>query len=146
MKQSQKITKIRLETPQYESQSLFGIVSHEPDYKLSLALNQKLGISLKHSDPIIIHDDSGNEHSFSRFTTQLASPDEIAYTLISNRSGALFLLKKLKNIDYLFHIHNSYGSESETEISATLRDTGSINAVFQIDIKTINDKNTSYLI
>ena len=146
MKNSQKITRIRLEALQYEGAILFGIVSHEPDYKLSLALNQKIGISLKHGEPIIVNDDSGHEHSFSRFATPSTSPDEVVYTLASNRSGTFFMLKKLKNIDYLFHINNSYSAELESEISAILRETESVNAVFPIDIKTFNDKNISYLI
>jgi len=146
MKHSQKVTKIRLEALQYEGFILFGIVSHEPDYKLSLTLNQKIGISLKHCEPIIICDDSGNTHSFSRFTTSATSSDEIVYTLTSNRAGLSFMLKKLKNIDYLFHIQNSDSSELKSEVSAILRDTDSINAVFPIDIKTLNDKNIPYLI
>ena len=146
MKHSQKVTKIRLETSQNENLILFGIVSHEPDYKLSLTLNQKIGISLKHSDSITVHDDFGNAHSFSRFTTSTTSSSDIIYTLTSNRSGLFFMLKKLKNIDYLFHIHNSDNSDLKLKISAILRETENIDAVFPIDIKTINDKNTFHLI
>ena len=140
-----KVTKIHLEASQNESVILFGIVSREPDYKLSLALNKKNGISLKHSDPIIIYDDSGNQHSFSRFTMS-TSMNNIDYTLTSNRSGSFFMLKKLKNIDYLFHINNPDNSDLKLKISAILREIENIDAVFPLDIKTINDKNTSYLI
>ena len=141
-----KITKIRLEASQNESVILFGIVSREPDYKLSLALNQKIDISLKRSNPITICDDSGNSHSFSRFTTAATSPDNVVYTLTSNRSGLFFMLKKLKNIDYLFYINNSDNNDLELKISTILRETENIDAVFTIDIKTLNDKNISYLI
>ena len=146
MKQSQRVTKIRLEASQNEDLSFFGIVSREPDYKLSLTLNQKIGVSLKQIEPITILDDSGNEHFFSRFTTSATPSDELAYTLISNRSGLFFMLKKLKNIDYLFQIHNSDNSGLEMKISTILRETENIDAVFPIDIKTLNDKNSSYLI
>ena len=141
-----KITKIRLEASQNESVILFGIVSREPDYKLSLALNQKIDISLKRSNPITICDDSGNSHSFSRFTTAAISPDNVVYTLTSNRSGLFFMLKKLKNIDYLFYINNSDNNDLGLKISTILRETENIDAVFTIDIKTLNDKNISYLI
>ena len=142
----QKVTKIRLDSPQNEGLTLFGIVSHEPDYKLSLALNQRIGISLKQSDPITIYDDIGNAHSFSRFTTSTTPSDEVAYTLSSNRSGSVFMLKKLKNIDYLFNIHNSGNINLELKISTILRETENIDAVFPIDMKTFSDKNISYLI
>jgi len=146
MKQPQKVTKIRLKTSQNEGLILFGIVSREADYKLSLALNQRIGISLKQDESITISDDFGNTHFFSRFTTSATPSDEIAYTLTSNRSGSFFLLKKLKNIDYLFHIHNLDNIDLELKISAILRETENIDAVFPIDMKTFNDKNISYLI
>jgi len=141
-----KVTKIRLKTSQYKDIILFGIVSHEPDYKLSLALNQKIGILLKHSEPIIIYDDFGNAHSFSRFTTSTTQSDDAVYTLTSNRAGSFFMLKKLKNIDYLFHIHNSDNNDLKLKISAVLRETENIDAVFAIDTETINDKDIFYLI
>ena len=125
---------------------LFGIVSHAADYKLSLALNQKIGISLKRSDSITICDDFGNEHSFSRFTTSTTLTGNVDYTLTSNRSGSFFMLKKLKNIDYLFHINNPDNSDLKLKISTILREIENIDAVFPLDIKTLNDKNTSYLI
>ena len=125
---------------------LFGIVSHERDYKLSLVLNKKIGISLKYSDLITIYDDSGNAYSFSQFTTALTSPDNVVYTLTSNRSGLFILLKKLKNIDYLFLINNSDNNDLGLKIYSILRETENIDAVFPLDIKTLNDKNSSYLI
>ena len=146
MKHLPRATKIRLEASQYDGLILLGIVSREPDYKLSLALNQKIGISLKHSTPITICDDSDNIHSFSRFSTATTYSDEVVYTLTSNRSGSFFMLKKLKNIDYLFHIQNSDSSDLELKTSAILRETENIDAVFPIDIKTFNDKNISYLL
>jgi hypothetical protein len=141
-----KVTKIRLEASQNENVIVFGIVSREPDYKLSLVLNKKIEIALKRSDPITIHDDSGNAHSFSRFTTAATLSDDAAYTLTSNRSGSFFMLKKLKNIDYLFHIHNLGNNGLELKIATILRETENIDAVFSIDIKTLNDKNIFCLI
>ena len=147
MKHPQKITKIRLSAPVDEAFILFGIVSHEPDYKLSLILNQKISIALKNVEPIVIRDDNNNvTTSFSRFTTSRTSSDDVIYTLTSNRTDSFFLLKKLKNIDYLFHIHHSDDSELGLKIASILRETGNINAVFSIDTQTLKDKNISYLI
>ena len=142
----QRVTKIRLEASQSENLILFGIVSHDPDYKLSLTLNKKFGISLKHSAPITIQDDFGNAHSFSRFTTsEMPSDNEVVYTLMSNRLGSLFLLKNLKNIDYLFYIHNLENNHLKLKIPAVLREMENIDAVFTIDTKTLDDNSLPFL-
>ena len=147
MKHPQKITKIRLPATEDESFILFGIVSHEPDYKLSLTLNQRLGIALKNIDPVTILDTNNNIiSSFSRFKTSGILSDDTIYALTSNRSGSLFLLKKLKNIDYLFHIHHSEESDLNLKIASILRETENINAIFSIDMQALKDKNIYYLI
>jgi len=144
MKSSQKITRVQLELNRNEKLILYGIVSTEPDYKLSLALNRKMGISLKNKSPLNLPDESGNEHLFSRFTCTDHSAD-IIYNLISNRSGKYFLLKKLKNIDYIFQVYP--GSDNiSSKVTSLLRETENINAVFVIDTGTFSDKNLQYII
>jgi hypothetical protein len=145
MKNSQKITRIHLEVSKSEKFFIYGIVSSEPDYKLSLALNKKMGISLKNRTPLNLPDNSGSEASFSRFAYTNHS-DDIVYNLISNRSGKQFLIQKLKNIDYIFHVHYPGSDNNSPNVISMLRDTESVNAVFVIDTGTINDKNLHYII
>lgn len=128
-----------------ENLLLCGIVSTEPDYKLSLDINRKLGISLKNKSPFRFPDESGSELIFSRFTFSNHSDDTI-YTLISNRSGKKFLLKKLKNIDYLFKVNYASIENKGNEVTTLLRETEAVNAVFVIDASTLNDKNLQYII
>jgi hypothetical protein len=106
MKNTQKITRVQLKISQKDDSLLLGIVSAEPDYKLSLSINRKFRISLKNISPLKIAEESGSEHVFSRFSDSSGSPD-ILYNLTSNRSGKSFLLKKLKNIDYIFQVQDS---------------------------------------
>lgn len=145
MKNTQKITRVQLDISRNEKLFLYGIVSPEPDYKLSLALNKKMGISLKHSSPVNLTDDSGNHLSFSRFSC-INTSDEIVYNLISNRAGKQFLLKKLKNIDYIFQMHYPGNENNNKKLASLLRETESVNAVFVIDTGTFNDKNLQYII
>jgi len=145
MKSSQKITRIQLKVNRIDRVFLYGIVSSEPDYKLSLALNKKMGISLKNSIPLQLPDNTGIENSFSRFS-YINHPDEVSYNLISNRSGRQFLLKKLKNIDYIFQVHYPECENCNSKISTLLKTTESVNAVFDIDTVTFNDKNLHYII
>ncbi len=144
MKAAPKITRVKLKINQKHEFILFGIVSPEPDYKISLALNRKLKISLKNISPVILNSGSGNELSFSRFSDSAASPDLI-YDLISNRSGKNYLLKKLKNIDYIFRIYNPEDEVNIDQILSLLRETECLSAVFTLDPDTIKDKNLLHL-
>jgi hypothetical protein len=145
IKNIQKVKRIRLNVENNEKMFLCGIVSSEPDYKLSLALNKKMGISLKNKSPVSLSDESGNEISFSRFSYTNHS-DDVVFSLISNRSGKQFLLKKLKNIDYIFQVHYTSSDKNNSEITSLLRETEAVNAIFVIDTATLNDKNLQYII
>jgi len=69
----------------------------------------------------------------------------LAFNLFSNRSGNNFLLRKLKNVDYIFQLHDPENEKDIDSITADLRETESINAVFTIDLNTFKDKNLKFL-
>ena len=143
MKSTQKVTRVKLNVEQNNDYILLGLVSTEPDYKLSLALNKKFGISLKTIPPVFLTGNKSPDLTFSRFSNNDRTSD-LRFTLISNRSGKSFLLDKLKNIDYLLQI-----SDSEADlnlITTKLREIDAITAVFNISFNTIKDKNLHYLI
>jgi hypothetical protein len=144
MKKIQKITRVRLKINQKEEFYLLGIVSAEPDYKLSLIINKKFRISLKNVSPVRITNDTGSELLFSRFN-EINGSKEVVFTLVSNRSGKNFLLKKLKNVDYIFQIHDTENENNISLIAATLREIESVSAVFNIDVNSLKDKNLHYL-
>ena len=144
IKTTPKIKRVRLKINKDSESVLLGIVSSEPDYKLSLHLNKKLKLSLKNHTPLILTDKSGGEITFSRFSDSKTSPG-ISFELISNRNGKNFLLKKLRNIDYIFHINNHDNEADINHIPALLRNTESITAVFTIDPESLKDKNLSYV-
>ena len=145
MKNIQKIKRVQLIINQSDEFIILGLVSSEPDYKLSLTINKKFGISLKNISPVRIIDGSGSELIFSRFADTNGSPGTI-FTLFSNRSGKHFLIRNLKNIDYIFQVHNPDDSTKADSLTASLRKIDSINAVFNIDLNTFKDKNIQYLI
>ncbi len=145
MKKTQKITRVQLNINQQDDYILLGIVSVEPDYKLSLLLNTKFGISLRNISPVKIIDEKRNELAFSRFSDLSGSPHMI-FTLISNRFGKNFFLKKLNNVDYVLHIQDPDNESNINHIIARLREIDTVTAVFKIDLKIIKDKNFQYLI
>ena len=144
MKNIQRITRVQLKINKKDEFILFGIVSPEPDYKLSLSLNKKFRISLKNIIPVKIINDNGSELAYSRFSDSSKSPD-LVFNLFSNRSGKSFLLNKLKNIDYIFLVQDSENEYNTDQITASLREIESVNAVFNIKINTFKDKNLQYL-
>lgn len=145
MKSTQKITRIQLKINQTEEFAMFGIVSSEPDYKLSLTLNKKFQLSLKNISPVTITDDNGNEFTFSRFSDSNGAAD-VNFNLIANRTGKNFLLKKLKNVDYIFLVQEHDAENNIGRITTKLKEIDSITAVFIIDSKSIKNKYLQYLI
>jgi len=145
MRTTPKIRRVHLKICQNDESVLLGIVSAEPDYKLSLALNKNLKISLKNTHPVILNNESGNELTFSRFSDSSALHGLI-YDLTSNRSGKNYFVKKLKNIDYIFQIHDPDNGININHIISTLRNAECITAVFNINPELIKDKNLNHLI
>jgi hypothetical protein len=144
MGSTQKVTRVKLKINQNNDFILLGLVSAEPDYKLSLLLNKKFRISLKNISPIRLTGDNVSELAFSRFSDSINSTD-LVFNLVSNRSGKNFLLNKLKNIDHLLQVQYSDNEINLNNITSNLRQIDSITAVFNININTIKDKNLQYL-
>jgi hypothetical protein len=145
MKKPRKVTRVKLKIDQIKDFILVGLVSSEADYKLSLSLNKKFGISLKNISPVKINTDNGTELLFSRFSDISESPERI-FTLVSNRSGKHFLIGKLINVDYILQVHDSDNKNIVSQITSSLRDIPTITAVFKIDTDTIKDKNLHHVI
>jgi hypothetical protein len=140
-----KITRVKLQIDRVNDFVMLGLVSSEADYKLSLTLNKKFGISLKNISPVKINGENGTELLFSRFSGGSPSPDRI-FTLVSNRSGKHFLIGKLRNIDYILQVHDPDNENIINEITSDLREISTITAVFNIDIDSIKDKNLHHVI
>lgn len=144
MKSTQKVTRVKLNIEQNNYYILLGLVSADPDYKLSLILNKKFGIFLKNIPSLSLTGNNKTEATYSRYS-YTADNEEVIIILISNRSGKNYLLNKLKNIDYLLQIQISETEASVNNITSTLREIDTITAVFNIDINTLKDKNLHYL-
>lgn len=145
MKSRQRITKVQLNVDANEDYMLLGIVSAEPDYKLSLSINRKLRLDLRHKVPIELNDEYGVNHQFSRFMDQSLN-DGLTYNLISNKSGNAIFLKKLNKIDYLLQVLSAENNFNRENLILALRSVETITAVFPLEPGEIKDKNLQYLI
>jgi hypothetical protein len=145
MKGSRKVTKVRLSPGDQEKPGIYGLVSPDPDYKLSLKLNKDLGILLRNDKPVLINKGAGNEISFSRFTDNSGAPDTL-FSLVANRTGTNFLLRQMKNIDFLLLIYDLNDEFPSAGLLTKLRSIDSVTAVFDIDLGTLKDKNLHLLL
>jgi hypothetical protein len=145
MKSTRKVTRIKLQVDMLNDFILLGLVTSEPDYKLSFILNNKFNISLRNNSPVNLKGNDGSDLLFSRFSDSTESPDRI-YNLISNRSGKHFLIRKLKNVDYILHVHNPENEDNISQITSKLREIHTITAVFNLDIGSIKDRNLHLVI
>ncbi|NLN31211.1 MAG: IPExxxVDY family protein [Bacteroidales bacterium] len=145
MKEKSRIRRVRLKNSGIHHWTLFGIVSSEPDYRLSLALNRKLEISLKSSSPQIIHDDKDAEMSFSKFSSS-SGPGKMNCNLVSNRSGKSLLVRKMKSIDYFLLIHESLEEKESDLLLKSLRETECITAALKIEAGTLKGKDLKNII
>ncbi|MGB8492316.1 MAG: IPExxxVDY family protein [Bacteroidales bacterium] len=144
MKKSRKITRIELLPIDHGDVTIIGIVSSDPHYKLSLRLNRKLNINLRSNTPVVIPGSDGSEN-FTRFSDSTADSGHV-FHLISNRSDKNFLIKKLRNIDYLLVIPELRIHFEKATMIAGIRELDTITAVFDIDHKSLNDRNFIYVI
>jgi hypothetical protein len=118
-----------------------GIVSAEPDYRLSVMLNRHLAIDLRHSQTDICEVRGKDETTWSRFTTT-----PLTLSLVSNKSRGKILIRKLKNIDYLLVIHNADDGKNAGALAASVRKCPEVTAVFLFESLEIGDRNLPLLV
>jgi hypothetical protein len=141
MSPGKKITRHTIPVEEMPAFMFLGIVSSEPDYRLCVMLNRHLGVDLRKKAADITFTTGDTEYSFSHFTTGPA-----LLSLVSNRGDGHFLLRKMKNIDFLLVLHGSYERKKAEELASSLRNIAEITAVFVFDSREFSDKNISLLI
>lgn len=117
---------------------LIALASHENDYRLSWAMNKKLGFGLSKSENLsFMHPKQKTEASFSLY--QFVDDSDIIFHLISNKSEGGFLIPELKNIDYILKVENH---PSQLYIEKLITGLKSIDIVITaFEIKELSEKN-----
>ena len=131
MKPPVKKTRHKLSIDDHNSDQYLGLVSPEADYKVSLLINQEIGISLRSNNPVIKTIDK-KEIRFSRFTSD-SKFCEASYELIRNRSGKETLLNKIPSLDYILRIKDVTSTETIDNIIRKIRNIREITGVFVLD-------------
>lgn len=140
MSRERKITRHTIESAVPQPFFFLGVVSAEPDYRLSVMINRHLGTDLRKCPEDIIIQTATGTRNFSRF-----SPENRAFALVSNRCSGTVLLKKLKNIDYLLVPAQQDDLKTAEQLAASLRLIPEITAVFMLDSSDTADRNIALL-
>ncbi len=116
---------------------LIGISSHENDYRLVWAINNKLKFQFTRTDSLIIHRPAlKTDLEFSRFL--YADEDRIlTYSLISNRCPDGFLFAEIKNFDFLLKVTGEIRESETREFVKKLKAVEVISASFILDPKKL---------
>lgn len=142
MSRDKKITRHTIESGEPQPFHFLGVASSEPDYRLSVMINRHLGSDLRKCPEDITLTTRSVTKTFSRFT-----PDNLAFALISNRSGGSVLINRLRNIDFIV-VPGPGGKNDRKEaerLAASLREIPEITAVFIFDSREISDRNLALL-
>ena len=124
---------------------LIGISSHEKDYRICWALNNKLGLDLVKTEPLEIKDKKQEEHShFSLFSFE--RPDEfMEYFIIANRSEKGLLIPEQKQVDYFFIIRGEMEDEAAIEVVKQIKEINLVQTAFRIDVTSLKSKQNLIL-
>ena len=119
---------------------LIGISSHEKDYRICWALNQKLGLELTKTDALEIKDKKQEEaSSFSLFVCE--RPDEfMEYLIIANRSEKGLLIPEQKQMDYFFVIKGEVEEEQIEELVNKIKEINFVLTAVRIDPSVLKSK------
>ncbi len=111
---------------------LMAISSHENDYRLSWAVNEKLGVKFIKTDNITLP--INNYHGQLEFSVfQHVQEDKaLRMNLISNICPDGFLINEMKNIDFFLQVFGDTNQTYLENIIANLKEIEIVSAVFEI--------------
>jgi len=119
---------------------LFGLSSHENDYRLVWKINQDFSLNFERVDNHkLISKKTGEEIEFTRYSYD----DEdtfYLYYLIANKSDQGVLMEELKNIDYLILIQGEFTDAFSNGFHNRLKKVENVQGVFKIDPTTLKNR------
>ena len=121
--------------------SLYGISSHEKDYRVCWAVNKALDLSLtKQNDKIEVFHKRQNRYSHHSIFSEFDFEKEEEVHLISNRTKSGYLIPEQKHADYLLMVKGD-AIVDKTEIVQKLRQIHFILMCFEIEVSLLKSKD-----
>jgi len=140
MSPAKKITRHTISNEEIPAFIFLGIVSAEPDYRLSVLLNKHTGSDFRKNPEDITAISDKARHTFTSFIS--IRP---AYKLVSNKNGESLFLRRLGKIDFLLTIGGPSDIKKAEGLAAMIRKIPGVTAVFVFDSREAGDRNVSLL-
>lgn len=119
---------------------LFGLASHENDYRLVWKINQAFSFNFERGNSHkLISKKTGKEQEYNLYSYD----DEdtfYLYYFISNKCEDGVLIEELKNIDYLIMIQGDFTEAFANGFHNRLKKVESVQGVFKIDPSSLKNK------
>lgn len=119
---------------------MFGLSSHENDYRLVWNINQGFSFNFERAkNHKIISKKTGAEIEFTLYSYD----DEdtfYLYHLIANKSDQNFLLEELKNIDFLIMVRGEFTEAFSNGFQNRLKKIETVQGVFKIDPASLKNR------
>lgn len=112
---------------------LFGISSHENDYRLVWKINQEFGLNFERLDNLLLKSKKNTKDIEFALYSYDDEDTFYLYYLIANKSEGGVLLEEMKNIDYLVIIHGETTEAFSNGFQNRLKKIDTIQGVFKID-------------
>jgi len=116
------------------------IASHQNDYRLSWALNEKLNLGLQKDQDLTVEDKKYDSiQQFTKYSYE-DHTQTIRYYLITNKNSEGFLLPDMKNIDYLLKIEGDMNDDVVSSLIKTIRKIDFVIIAFRLENLREKDK------
>jgi len=140
MSPSKKITRHVIPSGETPAFFFLGIVSAEPDYRISVLLNRNLGSDFRRDPESITAISDKGKNSFSCFISTRPP-----LKLVSNKNEKTMLLRRLGRIDFLLVMSVSPDRKKTDDLADIIRKIPEVTAVFVFDSRETSDRNVSLL-
>lgn len=125
---------------------LIGISSHEKDYRICWAINNKLDLNLVKTEPLEIKEKKLEESSHYSLFVCVREEEFSEYLLVANRSEKGILIPEQKQMDYFLIIKEEEIKEAKvTEIIKKIKEMTLVQTAVRINAATLKSKQNLIL-
>lgn len=122
---------------------LFGLSSHQKDYRLAWFLNRDLNWQLVKNKNLELTLKKGESESFARSSFH-DETNHLHYDLISNLGQEAYLIPEQKEADYFLRIEGEMENHEIRELLTKIKKIEIVNMAFEIDPTKLKSKNNLF--
>lgn len=127
------MTVFKLDPCEFDPMLIWGLICHDPDFRLCWKLNKSCRLSLARCEP-----EPGNP-LVSSFYSFWRKDDQIVYNLIANKTDDGPLLPKYAHLDYFFTISAAHLDGHQLMLD-TIRSVTNVLAVYELELEKASDQ------